>query len=145
MLRSRICSWSEFVRDPNKLQGHICIVKKGTQNFLDTLLWAKDGTRTRDPNLGKVMLYQLSYFRNMSILKQILINKIIYQDLYPERDLNPHNCNSQRILSPSCLPFHHPGGLERKTGLEPATLTLARLCSTNWATFALLVCGCKGR
>ena len=86
-------------------------MKKGTQNFLDTLLWAKDGTRTRDPNLGKVMLYQLSYFRNMSILKQILINKIIYQDLYPERDLNPHNCNSQRILSPSCLPippFEHP-------------------------------------
>ena len=25
---------------------------------------SKDGTRTRDPNLGKVMLYQLSYFRN---------------------------------------------------------------------------------
>ena len=24
---------------------------------------AKDGARTRDPNLGKVMLYQLSYFR----------------------------------------------------------------------------------
>ena len=27
---------------------------------------------------------------------------------------------------------------ERKTGLEPATLTLARLCSTNWATSACL-------
>ena len=26
-------------------------------------LRAEDGTRTRDPNLGKVMLYQLSYFR----------------------------------------------------------------------------------
>ncbi len=25
---------------------------------------AEDGTRTRDPNLGKVMLYQLSYFRD---------------------------------------------------------------------------------
>ena len=25
---------------------------------------AKNGTRTRDPNLGKVVLYQLSYFRN---------------------------------------------------------------------------------
>lgn len=25
---------------------------------------AKDGTRTRDPNLGKVTLYQLSYFRD---------------------------------------------------------------------------------
>ena len=24
---------------------------------------AKDGTRTRDPDLGKVVLYQLSYFR----------------------------------------------------------------------------------
>ena len=24
---------------------------------------AEDGTRTRDPNLGKVMLYQLSHFR----------------------------------------------------------------------------------
>ena len=26
--------------------------------------------------------------------------------------------------------------IERKTGLEPATPTLARLCSTNWAIFA---------
>ena len=25
---------------------------------------AKDGTRTRDPDLGKVVLYQLSYFRS---------------------------------------------------------------------------------
>ena len=25
---------------------------------------AEDGTRIRDPNLGKVVLYQLSYFRN---------------------------------------------------------------------------------
>ena len=27
--------------------------------------WAENGTRTRDPNLGKVVLYQLSYFRLM--------------------------------------------------------------------------------
>ena len=25
---------------------------------------ARDGTRTRDPDLGKVVLYQLSYFRS---------------------------------------------------------------------------------
>ena len=31
--------------------------------------------------------------------------------------------------------------LERKTGLEPATPTLARSCSTNWATFAIYVVG----
>ena len=27
---------------------------------------AENGTRTRDPNLGKVVLYQLSYFRSFS-------------------------------------------------------------------------------
>ena len=27
---------------------------------------AENGTRTRDPNLGKVVLYQLSYFRSKS-------------------------------------------------------------------------------
>ena len=32
---------------------------------------------------------------------------------YPERDLNPHSRNGQRILSPSCLPFHHPGGKQK--------------------------------
>ena len=26
-------------------------------------MWAENGTRTRDPDLGKVVLYQLSYFR----------------------------------------------------------------------------------
>ena len=29
---------------------------------------AKDGTRTRDPDLGKVVLYQLSYFRITMVL-----------------------------------------------------------------------------
>ena len=85
---------------------------------------AEDGTRTRDPNLGKVMLYQLSYFRKICLLKLV----------YSKRDLNPHSRNGQRILSPSCLPFHHSSILskkERKTRLELATLTLARLCSTN--------------
>ena len=28
---------------------------------------AENGTRTRDPNLGKVVLYQLSYFRRRSV------------------------------------------------------------------------------
>ncbi len=31
---------------------------------------------------------------------------------YPERDLNPHSLNGHRILSPACLPFHHPGGIK---------------------------------
>ena len=39
-------------------------IKKGAEN----------GTRTRDPNLGKVVLYQLSYFRisfpNLKVVKR---------------------------------------------------------------------------
>ena len=31
-------------------------------------LGAENETRTRDPNLGKVVLYQLSYFRNTNLL-----------------------------------------------------------------------------
>ena len=27
--------------------------------------------------------------------------------------MNPHSRNGQRILSPSCLPFHHPGGKQK--------------------------------
>ena len=53
---------------------------------------------------------------------------------YSKRDLNPHSRNGQGILSPSCLPippFEQPFKEERKTRLELATLTLARLCSTN--------------
>ena len=31
---------------------------------------AENGTRTRDPDLGKVVLYQLSYFRNKTLVKR---------------------------------------------------------------------------
>ena len=47
------------------------------------------------------------------------------------------------ILSPACLPIPPSEPLwqgikkERKTGFEPATSTLARLRSTNWAIFAI--------
>ena len=33
-------------------------------------MWAENGTRTRDPNLGKVVLYQLSYFRNFPLYQR---------------------------------------------------------------------------
>ena len=41
--------------------------------FLLILHRAANETRTRDPNLGKVMLYQLSYCRKM--LKNIALNR----------------------------------------------------------------------
>ena len=57
---------------------------------------AENETRTRDPNLGKVMLYQLSYFRIFSLW------------WYPGRDLNPQGHNGHGILSPACLPIPPP-------------------------------------
>ena len=37
--------------------------KKVPENSETFILGAENETRTRDPNLGKVVLYQLSYFR----------------------------------------------------------------------------------
>ena len=61
------------------------------------MLGAENGARTRDLNLGKVALYQLSYFR-----EKLGMISVPFKDF-----------------------------LERKTGLGPATSTLARLRSTN--------------
>mgnify|MGYP001099416402 CR=1 FL=1 len=36
-----------------------------SSKFKRAILRAKNGTRTRDPDLGKVVLYQLSYFRKI--------------------------------------------------------------------------------
>ena len=42
---------------------------------------------------------------------------------YSKRDLNPHSRNGQRILSPSCLPFHHSSILKREKRAENETRT----------------------
>ncbi len=41
--------------------------RKRINNLLtiNPFLRAEDGAQTRDPQLGRLMLYQLSYFRNM--------------------------------------------------------------------------------
>ena len=41
--------------------------KINVSEFLTLLPRAGNGTRTRDPNLGKVVLYQLSYSRERSL------------------------------------------------------------------------------
>ena len=46
---------------------------------------------------------------------------------YPKGDLNPHSCNSQRILSPSCLPFHHSGSLRAKNGTRTRDPNLGKV------------------
>ena len=41
---------------------------------ISALYGAENETRTRDPHLGKVMLYQLSYFRNLFFISAIQFN-----------------------------------------------------------------------
>ena len=40
-------------------------ITRKTFDFHLFKLGAEDGTQTRDPQLGRLMLYQLSYFRNL--------------------------------------------------------------------------------
>ena len=58
---------------------------------------------------------------NMVQVYKIKIATTCYPDncdliSYSKRDSNPHSRNGQRILSPSCLPFHHSSFLA-ETGL----------------------------
>ena len=73
---------------------------------------AGNETRTRDPDLGKVVLYQLSYSR-INLLQPPAFG---------------------RRVTPFRFPFTAGAmteNLERETRLELATPTLARSCSTN--------------
>ena len=49
----------------------------------------------------------------------------------PGPESNRHGCLVRGILNPLCLPISPPGQVERETRIELATVTLARLCSTN--------------
>ena len=51
-----------------------CSMLKRDANLVNiSFLRAKDGTQTRDPQLGRLMLYQLSYFRNLIINCELII------------------------------------------------------------------------
>ena len=126
---------------------------------------AENGTRTRDPNLGKVVLYQLSYFRSDApdSVFVIVSNRFGEEEetrtptsqltLPPQSSASTNSATSpsklkvpRTGLEPARLAAHAPEtcastnsatwafsfqNVERKTGLGPATPTLARLCSTN--------------
>ena len=99
----------------------------------DLQLGAGNESRTRDLNLGKVALYQLSYSRvKLSVLLALQIDGAGNESR--TRDLNLgkvalYQLSYSRIkLGMYCLSFRM---MERETSLELATSTLARLRSTN--------------
>ena len=110
---------------------------------------ADDGVRTRDPDLGKVVLYQLSHVR---IVKRAVL--LVIRPRKEERmEATPGFEPGVKALQASALPLGHVAVLrqnrhgkgrpklwsmtglvmtmERTTGFEPATPTLARSCSTS--------------
>ena len=119
----------------NEHQGFLLIVshfeaqtpqKKSCQpEWLTGVRRAENETRTRDPNLGKVVLYQLSYFRKNFPLRREGRMKCPKQDSNLHASRHTH-LKRARLPIPPLGPFR-----ERKTRLELATPTLARLCSTN--------------
>ena len=89
---------------------------------------AGNETRTRDPDLGKVVLYQLSYSRNMDCLEAVLMIGAGNETRTRDPDLGKvvlYQLSYSRIGTSSA------NILERETRLELATPTLARSCSTN--------------
>ena len=65
-------------------------------------IWAKDEIRTRDPDLGKVVLYQLSYFRIFYFRKSLsrLRSANIDRNAYSARDKYKisHFCRSEWLI-----------------------------------------------
>ena len=52
--------------------------KKGSyfRNYL--IQRAENGTQTRDPQLGRLVLYRLSYFRNLFIYNHLQLGKCLF-------------------------------------------------------------------
>ncbi len=120
------------------------------------ILWreefgAGNETRTRDPDLGKVVLYQLSYSRLGGLCFTALSNfgagnetrtrdpdlgKVVLYQLSYSRVL----LNFAFVIFAFLRRYGRENNLERETRLELATPTLARSCSTISAIPAWVVC-----
>ena len=94
------------------------------------MIGAGNETRTRDPDLGKVVLYQLSYSRIGIIICSSLLIRIGAGNETRTRDPDLGKVVLYQ-LSYSRNRMSSASDLERETRLELATPTLARSCSTN--------------
>ena len=105
---------------------------------------AENGTRTRDPNLGKVVLYQLSYFRKISEEEET-------RTPTSQLTLPPQSsASTNSATSPTLFYLQEPSAFKLlcgkknivpRTGLGPARLSThapETCASTNSATWAFL-------
>ena len=63
--------------------------------------------RTQIPHLSQFYLTSCVFDMVKKVIKKGC--KYLIYSQYPGRDLNPHNRNGHRILSPACLPVPPPG------------------------------------
>ena len=79
----------------------------------EVLSRAENETRTRDPNLGKVMLYQLSYFRLSLCLLDLVVPRA---GLEPARARCPRDFKS--LVSTIPPPRHRSKNLSQNEGAK---------------------------
>ena len=101
---------------------------------------AENGTRTRDPDLGKVVLYQLSYFRNFSIfMRDKTCEEEETRTPTSHLTLPPQSSASTNSATSPSIFLSHVEKRVPRTGLEPARLAAhapETCASTNSATWA---------
>ena len=88
---------------------------------------AEDGTQTRDPQLGRLMLYRLSYFRNFSGQRWIRTTEGVSQQIYSL----PHLATLvfAQLLSKNTSIILCFSSFEPLVGFEPTTPRLQITCS----------------
>src|SRR4051812_14238901 len=105
---------------------------------------AEDGTRTRDPHLGKVMLYQLSHFRSMTdqvvgAESQIrtgdtaIFSRVLYQLSYLGPDPGPRGGPSARRRIARSPNEQQPRGTRRSVLVQPDGRAATDLCACGAA------------
>ena len=95
-------------------------------------IWAEDETRTRDPQLGRLMLYQLSYFRIISLC---------WRRFSGDDRIRTYSAISNRFtvcpVSPTSA--HPPLSFEPVEGFEPPTRWLQISCSGQLSYTGMLL------
>ena len=88
---------------------------------------AEDGAQTRDPQLGRLMLYRLSYFRNFSGQRWIRTTEGVSQQIYSL----PHLATLvfAQLLSKNTSIILCFSSFEPLVGFEPTTPRLQITCS----------------
>ncbi len=77
-----------------------------------------------------------------------MIHEAYKRILVLEAGLEPAQPQWPKVLSPSCLPFHHSSIFskkERKTRLELATATLGKVMLLQLSYFRVFSNGCKDK